>query len=106
MENKHASPHNLYPEKKTNFFGKLFSLLNNFFPEKEIGGVGFHRAILHRQREKLKIATKHQKAGPTQLMVDQGVLKNVQIGNQTVSVYSHQNIGAQHDDSRQIKSGS
>lgn len=105
MDNRHTNPHDLFPEKKANFFRKLFSHINNFFSDNEISGAGFHHAILHRQRDKLKIASKRQRVVPTQLVVDKGVLKNVQIGNQTVSVYSNPNIGTMHNDDRQIKSG-
>lgn len=105
MENNHTNPHNLFPEKKAGVFGKLITLIKNLFINKEISGALFHHAILHRQRDKLKIASKLKKAGPTQLVVDQGVLKNVQIGNQTVSVYSNPNIGPMHNDDRQVKSG-
>ncbi len=106
MDNQDTSPHDLFPEKKAGLFEKLFSLFTDLFSEKETNGAGYLHTILHRQREKLKIASKHKKAGPAQLIVDQGVLKNVQIGNQTVSVYSHPNLGSAHDDVRQIKSGS
>lgn len=105
MTDRSTNPYDLFPEKETNIFEKLFTLITNFFAGNEISGAGYHHAILHRRREKLKIAGKHKKPGPTQLAVDHGVLKNVQIGNQTVSVYSNPNIGSMHNDNRQIKSG-